>query len=315
MEKRKLGKYGAELTTVGFGSWAVGGPWVFGWGKQEDVESEAAILRALELGVNWIDTAAIYGWGHSEEVVGRALSKVNRKDVFLATKCGMSAPDPVTMPTRDLRPSRIRQEIEESLRRLGTDYVDLYQFHWPDNTGTPVEESWQVMIDLQKEGKTRYVGVSNFNVELLERCEALHHVDSLQPPYSLLNRDVEREILPWCLVHGTGVIAYSPMQSGLLTGKFDVNRLAQDDWRRKSGYFQEPQLAKNLQFVEDIRPIAERHGKTVGQLAVAWTLMNPAVTAAIVGARNAAQAEQNLGAINWILSDEEMEEIQQAIPG
>lgn len=313
IETRRLGKQGPELTTVGFGAWAAGGPWKVGWGPQSDEDSIAAIRRSLELGVNWIDTAAIYGLGHSEEVVGRAIRDWARQEVFIATKCGR-VPDETGTPHSSLRPDSIRRELDASLRRLGVDYVDLYQFHWPDNeTGTPVEESWQTMAELQDAGKVKYAGVSNFDVALMERCEPIRHVDSLQPPYSLLRRDVEKEILPWCLRNGTGVIVYSPMQSGLLSGTFDMNRVAEDDWRRRNPSFQEPQLSKNLGIVERLRPIAERHGKTVGQLAVAWTLMNPAVTAAIVGARRPEQVEENVGAMGWRLTDEEMGEIEAAM--
>ena len=310
VEKRKLGKRGPELTTVGFGAWAAGGPWKVGWGPQSDEDSIAAIRRSLELGVTWIDTAAIYGLGHSEEVVGRAIEGFAREEVFIATKCGRVADDSGT-PHSDLRPGSIRREMEGSLRRLAVDYVDLYQIHWPDNeTGTPLEESWSVLARLQDEGKARFLGVSNFDVPLLERCERIRHVDSLQPPYSLLRRDVESEILPWCLENGTGVIVYSPMQSGLLSGTFDFQRLADDDWRRRSPYFQEPALSRNLAIVDALRPIAERHGKTVGQLAIAWTLMNPAVTAAIVGARRPGQVEENLAAMGWRLTHEEMSRIE-----
>jgi aryl-alcohol dehydrogenase-like predicted oxidoreductase len=310
IEKRKLGKNGPEITTVGFGAWAAGGPWKVGWGPQEDSDSIAAIRRSVELGMNWIDTAAIYGLGHSEEVVGQAMQGLNRSEVLIFTKCGR-VPDETGTPHSDLRPASIRREMEASLRRLGTDYVDLYQIHWPDNeTGTLLEESWSTLAALQDEGKTRWIGVSNFDVPLLERCEAIRHLDSLQPPFSLLRRDVEAEILPWCLKNGTGVIVYSPMQSGLLSGTFDMARVAPDDWRHRSPYFQEPQLSKNLAFVEKLRPIAERHAKTVGQLAIAWTLMNPAVTAAIVGARRTEQVEQNAEAMGWRLSEEEMREIE-----
>lgn len=312
IEKRKLGKNGPELTTVGFGAWAAGGPWQYGWGPQDDEESSAAIRRALELGINWIDTAAVYGWGHSEEVVGKALDGFRRDEVFIATKCGrVRGADGLV--TGDLRPQSIRRELEDSLRRLRTDYVDLYQFHWPDTTtGTPIEESWAEMARFQDEGKVRWIGVSNFDVALMERCEPIRHVDSLQPPYSLLRRDVEKEILPWCQANGTGVICYSPMQAGLLSGSFDINRLAPDDWRRNAPWFQEPQLSRNLRFVEALRPIADRFGKTVGQLAVAWVLMNPAVTAAIVGARRPSQVEVNVGAMGFALPPEVMEEIEEA---
>ncbi len=313
IEKRTLGRNGPEITTIGFGAWATGGPWKVGWGPQDDNDSIAAIRRSVELGVNWIDTASIYGLGHSEEVVGRALEGLVREEVFVATKCGR-IPDETGTPHSDLRPDSIRREMEASLRRLKTDYVDLYQFHWPDNeTGALLEDSWCVIAEFQRQGKTRFIGVSNFDVPLLERIEPIAHVDSLQPPYSLLRRDAEKETLPWCLRNGTGVIVYSPMQSGLLSGTFDKSRIAADDWRHRSPYFQEPDLARNLAFVERLRPTAARKGKTVGQLAVAWTLMNPAVTSAIAGARNPAQVDQNSGAMGWRLSEEEMGEIEAAL--
>ena len=311
-EKRRLGRSGPEITTVGFGAWAAGGPWLVGWGPQSDDDSIAAIRRSLELGCNWIDTAAIYGLGHSEEVVGRAIRGMPRDQVIVATKCGR-VPDAEGKPRGDLRPESIRKEMEASLRRLGTDYVDLYQIHWPDTeTGTPVEESWGTLVELQQEGKARYLGVSNFDVPLLERCEAIRHVDSLQPPFSLLRREVEAETLPWCRENGTGVIVYSPMQAGLLSGSFDLNRVAEDDWRRRNPLFQEPQLSRNLAFVERLRPIAERSGRTVGQLAIAWVLSNPAVTAAIVGARRPEQVEVNVAAMGWRLSEADLAEIEAA---
>ena len=312
IEKRKLGRKGPELTTVGFGAWAAGGPWHFGWGPQDDDESIAAIRHALDRGINWIDTAAVYGWGHSEEVVGRALHGVPRDEVYIATKCGRVKGDG-DAPLGDLRPGSIRRQLDESLRRLQTDYVDLYQFHWPDTTtGTPVEESWAMMARLQDEGKVRWVGVSNFSVELMERCQAIRHVDSLQPPYSLLRREVEAEILPWCKANGTGVICYSPMQAGILSGSFSLERVADDDWRRRNPIYQEPQLSRNLAFVERLRPIANRHGKTVGQLAIAWVLANPAVTAAIVGARRPAQVEENVLAMGFSLDEHTLAEIERA---
>lgn len=312
IEKRKLGKNGAEITTVGFGAWAAGGPWKFGWGQQDDAESISAIRRSLELGCNWIDTAAVYGLGHSEEVVGEAIQGIPREAVFVATKCGR-VPDESGTPHGDLRPASIRTQLEESLRRLKTDYVDLFQIHWPDTeTGTPIEESWTTLAALQEEGKTRTLGVSNFDVALLTRCEAIRHVDSLQPPYSLLRRDIEAEILPWCRENGTGVIVYSPMQAGLLSGSFDMSRVAEDDWRRRNPYFQEPELTKNLAFAERLRPIAARYGKTVGQLAIAWTVSQPGVTAAIVGARRPAQVEDNVAAMGWQLTDVEIAEIEAA---
>lgn len=311
--KRKLGAFGPELTTVGFGAWAAGGPYLFGWGPQDDDESIAAIRAYFEGGGNWIDTAAVYGFGHSETVVGRALEGMNRHEVIVATKCGRIKGDDGKMRS-DLRPDAIRAELEASLTRLKTDYIDLYQFHWPDNdSGTPVEESWSVLCEAQDAGKIRFLGVSNFNVDELKRCEAIRHVDSLQPPYSLLRREVDEEILPWCLENGTGVIVYSPMQAGLLSGTFDLSRVADDDWRRRNPFFQEPQLSENLAFVERLRPIAERHGKSVGNVAVAWTLANPAVTAAIVGARRPEQVEQNLAVLGWELTPADLAEIQAAL--
>ncbi|MBM3492771.1 MAG: aldo/keto reductase [Armatimonadetes bacterium] len=311
-DRRKLGRSGPEITTVGFGAWAAGGPWHFGWGPQDDEESIAAIRRAIELGVNWIDTAAVYGWGHSEEVVGRALDGIPAGEVIVATKCGR-VPGDGGVPVGDLRPSSIRTQLEGSLRRLRMETVDLFQFHWPDTTtGTPIEESWAAMARLQDEGKVRWIGVSNFDVSLLERCEAIRHVDSLQPPYSLLRREVGVELLPWCRDHGVGVVCYSPMQAGILSGSFDIARVAPDDWRRNSPVYQEPHLGRNLRFVEALRPIAERHGKTVGQLAVAWVIANPAVTSAIVGARRPSQVEDNVGAMGWRLTPDTIAEIERA---
>ena len=314
MEKRRLGKNGPEITSIGLGAWAIGGSGTsFGWGPQDDNDSIKAIHAALDSGVNWVDTAAVYGFGHSEEVVGKAV-RGRRDQALLFTKCGNVKADNGRDAVRDLSPASIRRECEDSLRRLDTDYIDLYQFHWPDDrTGTPIEESWATMRELVKEGKVRYVGVSNFDVALIKRCLTVGPVDSLQPPYSLLRREYGDETLPFCQQNGIGVIVYSPMQSGLLTGKFDISKVAEEDWRRRNRMFVEPRLSNNLAFIERIRPIAERHGKTVGQLAIAWVLMNPAVTAAIVGARSPQQVAENNGAADWRLSNAEMAEIQQAI--
>lgn len=313
VETRRLGKSGPTITTVGFGAWAAGGPWQVGWGPQDDDESIAAIRRSLELGCNWIDTAAIYGLGHSEVVVGKAVEGFPREDALIFTKCGRVVKEGAARPSGDLRPETIRRECEASLKRLGVEFIDLYQIHWPQcEYNTPIEESWATMAALQDEGKTRYLGASNFNVEQLTACEAVRHVDSLQPPYSLLRREVEAEVLPWCKEHGVGVIVYSPMQAGLLSGSFDLARVAPDDWRRNNPLFQEPKLSENLAFVERLRPIAERHGITVGQLAIAWTKANPAVTAAIVGARRPAQVEENVVAMGVTLSAEDMAEIEAA---
>src|SRR5437763_100287 len=291
---RPLGSSGLDITTVGFGAWAAGGGgWAFGWGPQDDADSLAAMRRALELGVNWIDTAAVYGLGHSEEMVGRLLRDLpagERPLVF--TKCGLvwDERDRMTEARRILRPDSIRKECEASLRRLGVERIDLYQFHWPDETGTPVEDSWQAMVRLVEQGKVRAAGVSNFAVPLLQRCEALGHVDSLQPPFSLIRREAGEREIPWCVEHDTGVIVYSPMQSGLLTESFTAARvaaLAADDWRRRSLQFQQPALGKNLALRDALKPIARRHGTTVSAVAVAWTLAWPGVTGAIVRARTA----------------------------
>ncbi len=308
MRERQLGKDGPYLTEIGLGTWAIGGPWQFGWGAQDDDESIKAIKRSLELGINWIDTAAVYGLGHSEKIVGKAVENI-RKNIFIATKCGLMWNDGGEV-TRNNRPESIMKEAEASLRRLNTDYIDLYQIHWPDKN-TPVEDSWEAMIRLQEQGKVRFIGVSNFDEKLLEACEKKTHVNSLQPPYSLLNRRVEEKILPWCRENGTGVVAYSPMQSGLLTGKFDKSRLADDDWRHSSPDFKEPQYSKNLNFVEELRPIAEKYNKTVAQLAIAWVLMNPVVTAAIVGARRPSQTEENIGGAGWEIQKEDMDSIEE----
>lgn len=306
MEKRKLGKNGPELTTVGLGAWAIGGPWAWGWGKQDDEKSIAAIRKSIDMGINWIDTAAVYGLGHSEEIVARALAGYQDK-LFVATKCGL-AWNEKNKVRRDLTPKNIRRVIEASLRRLNRDFIDLYQFHWPDSS-TPVEKSWEEMIKLKEEGKVRYVGVSNFDVPLMERCLSIHHIDSLQPPYSMLAREVEKDILPFCQKNGIGVVGYSPMHSGLLTGKFDVERLQPDDWRLKSSDFKGERLHRNLDFVDALRPIADKYQKTVGQIAVAWVLNNSAVTAAIVGARNANQAEENIGGADLKIEDTDLEKI------
>lgn len=306
MKTRKLGKNGPELTVIGFGAWAIGGPWIYGWGKVDDQESIKAIHRTLDLGVNWVDTAAAYGFGHSEIVVGKALKGI-RQNVFVATKCGL-VPDGKGDAVRNSRPESIMKEIDASLQRLQTDHVDLYQIHWPDDS-VPIEDSWETMVRIRDEGKARYIGVSNYDVAMMKRCSSLAPPLSLQPPYSMLTRDAEREIFPFCVKQGIGAIVYSPMQSGLLTGRFDLSRVAQDDWRRKYFWFQEPNLSKALALVEELRPIARTRGQTVGQLAVQWVLHSPAVTAAIVGARSATQVEENVRAGEKELSDEEYLEV------
>lgn len=320
LPRRPLGWSGLEITTVGFGSWAVGGGgWAFGWGPQDDDASVAAMRHAVERGVNWIDTAAVYGLGHSEEVVGRLLRELppaERPLVF--TKCGMVwGDDPMAPARRSLTPESIRGECEASLRRLGVERIDLYQFHWPDDaTGTPVEESWDTMVRLQEEGKVRGLGVCNFDVALLERCERVHHVDSLQPPFSAIRRDVAAAEIPWAAKHRTGVIVYSPMQSGILTDRFTTERvaaMADDDWRKRSPRFQAPELDKSLALRDAIRPIARRHGTTVAAVAVAWTLAWPGVTGAIVGARSPEQVDGWIAAARLELTDEDLAEIAAAI--
>ena len=317
---RPLGSTGLNITKVGFGSWAVGGGgWSFGWGPQDDAESLATMRHALESGVNWIDTAAVYGLGHSEEVVGRLLRDLPESErPYVFTKCGLiwDGKDRMKEPDRVLKPESIRRECETSLRRLGLERIDLYQFHWPDDTGTPVEESWSEMDKLVKQGKVRAAGVSNFNTELLERCERIRHVDTLQPPFSLINRKAAEKEIPWCEKHSTGVICYSPMQSGLLTDSFAALRLAKladDDWRRRAPEFNEPSLSRNLALRDALRPIAQRHAASVSSVAIAWTLAWPGVTGAIVGARTPAQVDGWIQAASLELTAEDLQEISSAI--
>jgi aryl-alcohol dehydrogenase-like predicted oxidoreductase len=317
---RALGTSGLEITRVGFGAWAIGGGgWSFGWGPQDDDASLAAMRHALERGVNWIDTAAVYGLGHSEELVGRLLRSMAREDrPFVFTKCGLvwDERNPMSENKRVLRPDSIRAECEASLRRLGVERIDLYQFHWPTDEGTPVEESWATMQRLIEEGKVRAGGVSNFDVALLERCEAVHHVDSLQPPFSLIRREAGASQIPWCAAHETGVIVYSPMQSGILTDRFSAERvaaMAEDDWRRRSPQFQQPALGRNLALRDALRPIAARHDTTVSAIAVAWTLAWPGVTGAIVGARSPEQVDGWIDAASVDLTSADLDEIAVAI--
>jgi aryl-alcohol dehydrogenase-like predicted oxidoreductase len=317
---RPLGSSGLDITPVGFGAWAIGGGgWSFGWGPQDDAASLAAMRRALELGVNWIDTAAVYGLGHSEELVGRLLRELPREDRPLVfTKGGLVWDEQNRMeePRRVLKPESIRTEVEASLRRLGVERIDLYQFHWPDETGTPVEESWETMSRLMEEGKVRAAGVSNFNVDLLARCEAVGHVDALQPPFSLIRREVGEREIPWCAEHNTGVICYSPMQSGILTESFSASRvaaLAADDWRRRSAEFQYPKLGRNLGLRDALQPIARHYRTTVSAVAIGWVLAWPGVTGAIVGARSAEQVDGWIGAATLKLSAADLNNIATAI--
>ena len=312
-----LGRSGAAFTRLGLGTWAIGGPWRFGWGPVDDAESIAAIRRAVDEGINWIDTAAIYGLGHSEEIVGRALrGYATDDDVFVCTKCGRKTlPDGT--PYGDLRPQSIRAECEASLRRLGVERLDLYQIHWPDpDSGTPLEESWSAMAQLVDEGKVRWIGVSNFDVDQLERCEAIRHVDSLQPQLSMVQRRALRDVIPWAAAHQTGVIVYSPMASGLLSGTFDRDRLENlpsDDMRLRRPEFAEPWLSKNLALVERLRAIAHELGCAAAELAIAWTLAQDGVTGAIVGARRPPQLDAWIGAGHLELSQQVLRAIDEAI--
>jgi aryl-alcohol dehydrogenase-like predicted oxidoreductase len=299
-----------SITPIGFGAWAIGGSgWEFGWGEQDDKASVAAIHRALDLGVNWIDTAAVYGMGHSEEVVASALRTWHGPRPYVFTKCGLRW-DEQGYVHRSLKAESIRRECEESLRRLNVDAIDLYQIHWPTED---LEEGWTAMTQLQKEGKVRWIGVSNFNLEEMRQAQAIAPITSLQPPYSLVRREVEQEILPYCRSEGLGVIVYSPMASGLLTGAMTPTRAANlpfSDWRSRDVEFHEPRLSKNLALVERLREIGQRYGRPPGQVAIAWTLHNPAVIGAIVGSRSAEQVERNVGAAELNLTNEEIAEIE-----
>ncbi len=313
MDKRKLGFTDLHLTTIGFGAWAIGGgDWQFGWGAQDDKDSIAAIHKALDLGINWIDTAAAYGLGRSERVVREAL-RGRRDEVIVATKCSMVWEDSSKgMVSNRLKAWSVRKEVEESLQRLGVEVIDLYQIHWP-RPNEDIEEGWTEMANLVKEGKVRYAGVSNFNVSQIKRCQAIHPVASLQPPYSMLERGVEDELLAYCAKNEIGVVAYSPMASGLLTGKFTRARLAalpENDWRRRGKHFQEAELDANLELVEGLAGIAGRYQRSVGELAVAWVLRRAEVTSAIVGARRPEQIEQIATASDWALSATDVEEIE-----
>ncbi|MBZ0263315.1 aldo/keto reductase [bacterium] len=293
MNKRQLGNSELYFSEIGFGAWAVGGSgYAFGWGEQDDNESIAAIRHALDLGINWIDTAAIYGLGHSEEVVAKAIKGI-RNNVLIATKCSL-----VWDENRDISSSlnadSVRSECEASLKRLNTDVIDLYQIHWPSDDER-IEEGWAEIGRLIEEGKVRYAGVSNFQVEHLERAQKIRPITSLQPPYSMMRRGVEGDIFKFCRENNIGVIPYSPMQSGLLTGKFSRDRLQPDDWRNESAEFMEPNLTVNLEFVDELRIIADKYDKTVAQLAVAWVLRREEVSSAIVGARRPSQIEETAG--------------------
>jgi aryl-alcohol dehydrogenase-like predicted oxidoreductase len=315
VRKTELGRTGLEITRVGFGAWAIGGGgWEFGWGPQEDEDSIAAIHRALELGVNWIDTAAAYGLGRSEQVVGRALEAVPAGErPFVFTKASL-VEGPGRTVVSNLKRESILREADASLARLGVDAIDLYQIHWP-NPDEDIEEGWAAFAELKERGLVRHIGVSNFDIEQLRRIQQIAPVETLQPPYSLIARDIESEILPFAEREGIGVLAYSPMGSGLLTGGMTRERiagLADDDWRKTDSAFSEPQLSRNLALVERLRAVADRHGSTPGAVAVAWTLRNPAVDAAIVGFRRPDQVDPILPAAGLELSAQDVDEIERA---
>jgi aryl-alcohol dehydrogenase-like predicted oxidoreductase len=316
---RRLGLSDLEITSVGFGAWAIGGGnWEFGWGPQDDAASIAAIHRALDLGMNWIDTAAVYGLGHSEEIVARALAGRSERP-YVFTKCAMVW-DANRVVTKSFAPDSIRRELEASLKRLQVEVIDLYQIHWPPPRAEDIGQidgAMGVLVEAERAGKIRYIGVSNFDVPQIKRAQAIGTVTSLQPPYSLLNRKIEPEILPYCESQHIGVLVYSPMASGLLTGamtKARVQALPRDDWRRSATQFQEPRLSKNLALVEVLRTVGARHGRSAGEVAIAWTLHHKAVTGAIVGARSAEQVEGIVGGGTLQLTAADVREIEQAVP-
>jgi aryl-alcohol dehydrogenase-like predicted oxidoreductase len=315
MELRKLGNSDLKITPVGFGAWAIGGSgWEFAWGQQEDMDSIAAILRTLELGVNWIDTAAVYGTGHSEEIVAQALKQWKGKRPYVFTKCVLRW-DEKRQVYADHSAASISKECEDSLRRLQIDVIDLYQMHWPPRDGSGLEEAWQAMNALKKAGKVRWVGVSNFDVGQMKRAEEIAPITADQPPYSIIRRAIEAEILPHCEKNGIGVISYAPMASGLLTGAMTRERAAalpQDDFRSRNPEFKEPRISRNIELVERLRNVGARHGRGPGEVAIAWVLRHSAITGAIVGARNAKQAEGVMRASELQLSQEEFAEIEGA---
>lgn len=307
---RILGNSDMALTPVGFGAWAIGGgDWQYSWGSQDDKDSIAAIHKALDLGINWIDTAAVYGLGHSEEVVAKALKSASRRP-YVFTKCSLRWREDRSI-YNSLKRASLAGELEASLRRLGVETIDLYQIHWP-NPEAEIEEGWEALERFRQEGKIRWIGVSNFNVEQMKRAQKVAPITSLQPPYSMLRRAIEAEILPFAKANGIGVINYSPMLSGMLTGKMSTERVAAmpaDDWRRRNPEFNEPRLSRNLRLVELLREIGSGHGVTPGVVAIAWTLHHPAITAAIVGGRNRGQVEETSAALEYQLSEDEFARI------
>ncbi len=311
MQTRRLGNSDMHITAIGFGAWAIGGGgWAFGWGSQDDAESIAAIRESIDLGINWIDTAAVYGLGHSEEVVAKSLEGVSKRP-YVFTKCARVWDEHRQIGKR-LKGWSIREECEASLKRLKVDVIDLYQVHWPE-PAEDIEEGWQTMVKLKEEGKVRWIGVSNFSAEQMAQVSKYGPITSLQPPYSMIRPEVEKAELPYCLANNIGVIAYSPMASGLLTGAMTRERIAvmpEDDWRKeKNRHYQEPLLTRNLNLVELLKAIGSRHGRTPGEVAIAWVLRQPAVTGAIVGARKPGQLKELVGAADWRLTPDEADAI------
>lgn len=311
MQTRQLGNSDLQITPLGIGAWAMGGAgWAFAWSQQDDDDSISAIHAALDAGMNWIDTAAVYGLGHSEEVVAKALADRSSKP-YVFTKCARVWDENRQIGKR-LKADSVRRECEDSLRRLKVDVIDLYQIHWPE-PDEDVEEGWATLARLKEEGKVRWIGVSNFNAEQLCRAQKIAPITSLQPPYSLIRREIEAEVLPFCAVHNVGIIAYSPMGSGMLTGAMSrerVENLPEDDWRRRSPQFQEPLLTRNLKLADKLKEIAARHNRSAGETALAWVLANPVVTGAIVGVRNAEQVNGVIGAMEFRLNPGEIAEIE-----
>jgi aryl-alcohol dehydrogenase-like predicted oxidoreductase len=323
METRQLGRSDLQITRIGLGAWAIGGEWLFGWGPQDDADSVAVVRHAVDRGLNWIDTAPAYGLGHSESVVGRALAEIPAGDrPYVFTKCSLVWDETRTV-VHNLHPDSIRREVEGSLQRLQVDRIDLYQMHWPKWPSSPpghdpgsYEDAWRTMAELQREGKLRWIGVSNFDAEQLTRVQAIAQVTSLQPPYSAIRRDVETTVLPYCLRHHIGVLVYSPMQSGLLSGKMSRERLAAlpaGDWRRRAKWFQEPILTQALDLVAVLREIGEKQGRTPAEVAIAWVLHHPAVTGAIVGARRPDQVDGFIGAADVHLSPSDLGQIDECV--
>lgn len=317
MEKRNLGNSNFKITNVGFGAWAIGGTgYDFAWGEQDDKESIKAIQKALDMGVNWIDTAPVYGIGHSEEIVAKALSEYSGHKPYVFTKCSMRW-DENGHVSKVHDPESIREEVENSLRRLNVDVLDLWQMHWPpEDDNDKIKPAWEMMAKMKEEGKVKHIGVSNFNVEQMKIAQSIAPITSLQPKYNLLSRGIEDEILPYAKEQNIGVIVYSPMGSGLLTGKYDrekIDQLPEDDWRNGSPDFTEPKLSKNLELVEVMKKIAADHDRSPGEVAIAWVLKHPAVTAAIVGSRSADQAEGVMTAGDLKLSDEEIKQLESVL--